>query len=174
MRLAILPIILSILLELKLSIVFLTHRENSSILSLVIWLSKASLFNFIVTAWKKFSIGFRSGLRACILKTFAPTLSMARIAALEFWRGHPSIKKILPFGFAEFRKAFLKQRFTIEANFSPVIVPSHCSQRTTPFPYAMATIKFTVVEPSFLPFAVHLNFNPCLRFLHCRARGARA
>jgi hypothetical protein len=50
---------------------------------------------------KKFSIGLRSGLRVGILKTFAPTFSIAHIAALEFWGGHPSIRKSLPFGFAD-------------------------------------------------------------------------
>ena len=94
----------------------------------------ASLFNLIMTLLKKFSVGLRSGIRASILKTLPSTLSVARIAVFEFWRGHPSLRNRLAFGFAEFLKAFLEQHFTIAANLLPVIGPPHCSHRTTPLP----------------------------------------
>ena len=82
--LSILSIILSTSFELKLNMVSLTRCENSLKLSLVIFLSMASLFNLIVTLLKKFSIGLRSGLHAGILKNFPSTLSIAYIAVFEF------------------------------------------------------------------------------------------
>ena len=108
-----------------------------------------------------------------ILNTSAFTLSIARIATFEFCLADPSMRNLLALGLDDLLNAFGKD-LIISTNFGPVIVPSYCSQRTTPLPYDIATMKFTLIPPSFFPFAVQLNFKPSPRFLHSRAPGARA
>ena len=83
------------------------------------------------------------------------------------------MRNLIALGLDDLLNAFGKD-LTISANFGPVIVPSYCSQRTTPLLYDIATMKFTLIPPSFFPFAVQLNFKPSPRFLHSRAPGARA
>ena len=90
-----------------------------------------------------------------IFNTSVFTLSIARIATFEFCLGHPSMRNLLALGFDDLLNAYGKD-LTISANFGPVIVPSYCSQRTTPLPYDIATMKFTLILPSFFPFAVQL------------------
>ncbi len=132
--LSILSIILSISSELTLKIVSLTRDASSLKVSLVIFFWNASLFSHTVSVWKKFSIGLRSGLRGAIFNTSAFTLSIASIATFEFCLGHPSMRNLLALEFDDLLNAYGKD-LTISANFGPVIVPSYCSQRTTPLPY---------------------------------------
>ena len=81
--------------------------------------------------------------------------------------------RTIPLGSDDFLNALGEDDFTIAANFFLVIVPSYCPQRTTPFPYEIATIKFTLTPPSFFHLAEQFNFNPSALFLHSRAHGAR-
>ena len=92
------------------------------------------------------------------------------------------MRNLLALRFDDLLNAFRKD-LTISANFGPVIVPSYCSQRPTPLPYDIATMMFTLVPPSFFPFAVQLNFfpfavqlnfKPSPRFLHSQAPGVPA
>lgn len=59
-------------------------------------------------------------------------------------------------------------------DFSPLIVSSYCSQRTTRELYAMATIKLALTDPFIFPLAVHQGWNHSCFFLQALAFGARA
>ena len=83
-RLSIGSLILSIFSEGKSIIILLTLPENCSKDSLYIRLDMMSFFSFMLNRWKKFLMGFRSGLRGRIAKIIAPISSKALRVTAEF------------------------------------------------------------------------------------------
>ena len=59
-----------------------------------LFFSLASFVSFRFIRWKKFSIGFKSGLRGGIGNSLAPILLRAFLATALFWLGSPSWMKI--------------------------------------------------------------------------------
>ena len=72
----------------------LTRLENSSKLSQVICFDIASLFRFLLTKEKRFSIGFMSGERGGIPNNEHSICLNASRAFLEFCTGQLSCKKM--------------------------------------------------------------------------------
>ena len=154
--------------------VFLTLSAKSFMFSLVIWRSNASLFTFLFTRWKRFSMGFKSGLLGGIANKFAPTAFIAALAFEQFWLGSPSCTNSLE-GFLLLRNIASNSAPTNSLKNSPFNC-SYCLQHITPWPYEMATKSFTrrPPVPTWDPLAVQLGSRPSQDFLHTRPLGALA
>ena len=106
---------------------------------------------------------------------FGCTFSIALLAIIEFWHLSPSCSQmhISFLLFPYFLQILLKSFFMNRAKVSPVIL-SYERHHTTPFPYAMHTIRRTYFPPvpHALPLAV--TVRPSLFFLQQRPPGADA
>ena len=133
-RLSTVSLILSIFSEGNSIIILLNLPENCSKDSLCIRLDMVSFFSSMLIRWKKFSMGFRSGLRGKIAKIIAPISSKAVRATAEFWLGSPFWRKCFVTALALCSNAEGKSSCTILANFGLLIRPWYCVHIIAPSP----------------------------------------
>ena len=131
-----LAIIRSIISVDKFSIDFKTRAENSLNVPDVILLANASLSRLFFTKWNVFSIGFRSGDRAGILRNFASMFYIAFRAALLVCDGSLSMRneETTVLFRSTLAKKMLKWCLTKFSKNRPFIL-CYGTLRTTPFPF---------------------------------------